>query len=40
MLESKNVGDFISNVSSIKYVVDTDNKLIDDIKKVQGELKK
>ena len=39
MLESKNVGDFISNVSSIKYVVDTDNKLIDDIKKVQGELK-
>ncbi|ABG87711.1 murein hydrolase activator EnvC family protein [Clostridium perfringens] len=39
MLESKNVGDFISNVSSIKYVVDRDNKLIDDIKKVQDELK-
>ncbi|WP_300262410.1 M23 family metallopeptidase [Clostridium sp.] len=39
MLESKNVGDFISNISNIKYVVDTDNKLIDDIKKVQGELK-
>lgn len=39
MLESKNLGDFISNVSSIKYVVDTDNKLIDGIKKVQSELK-
>lgn len=39
MIESKNVGDFISNVSSIKYVVDTDNKLIGEIKAVQEELK-
>lgn len=39
MLESKNMGDFLSNVSNIKCVVDTDNKLIDDIKKVQSELK-
>ncbi|EGT3616656.1 peptidase M23 [Clostridium perfringens] len=39
VLESKNVGDFISNVSNIRYVVNTDNKLINDIKKVQDELK-
>lgn len=39
LIESKGVGELLNNIANIRFVVETDNKLINDIKEVQIELK-
>ncbi|WP_300348024.1 M23 family metallopeptidase [Clostridium sp.] len=39
LIESKGVGELLNNIANISFVIETDNKLINDIKQVEKDLK-